>query len=72
MCFGELFKFEIIGHMTKLYGISESEAYNMWNHGMCEYDEMMYQIMEYIIDTQQPSCIVGRNPNNVGTLYSNI
>ena len=62
VCFGELFKFEIIGHMTKLYGISESEAYNMWNHGMCEYDEMMYQIMEYIIDTQQPSCIVGRNP----------
>ena len=62
VCFGELFKFEIIGHLARIKDISETEAYNIYSYGMTHFDEEIYQIMEYIIEKYEPAFIVNRNP----------
>lgn len=45
----------------KVYNISLAAANSIWEEGY-EFDERIYEIMKFIIKTEEPCCIINRNP----------
>jgi len=60
-CFYVMFKFKIIYYLMKVYNISLAAANSIWEEGY-EFDERIYEIMKFIIKTEEPCCIINRNP----------
>lgn len=69
MAFLELYKYEIIGCLVKLSGISENDAFAEWFYARIKYSEKIYEMMKYIIKKRKPKVLINRNPTiNYGSI----
>ena len=57
----ELFKYKIIYYLMKLNHCTLSQAYNQWNEAII-YDEVVYDIMKFILEEDQHRLLINRNP----------
>ena len=64
--FLEMFKYQIINTLMKMDGVTLSKAYTRWKEAFI-FDNKIYEIMLYIIKTEQPRVLINRNPtlNNI-------
>ena len=63
----ELFKFEIIGLISKLDGVTD-EAHVTWYMATINFDERVYQIMKHLVSTTKPRVLIDRPPTiNLGS-----
>ena len=67
--FLEMFKYQIINTLMKMDGVTLSKAYTRWKEAFI-FDNKIYEIMLYIIKTEQPRVLINRNPtlNNIEVL----
>lgn len=56
-----LFRLKIIHYLMKLNNISMAEANSIWEAGY-NFDEQVYQIMQFIVEKERPMFIINRNP----------
>lgn len=69
MSFLELFKYEIIGTISKLENIMPAKAEEQWYRARVQYSQKIYEIMCFINETRKPRVIINRNPTiNYGSL----
>ena len=59
--FLELYKFKIIYYLMAMDDISLAKAYDIWQQGY-KFDERIYQIMQFIIQKENPKILINRNP----------
>ena len=59
--FRELFKYKIIYYLMRLDDITLSKAYDIWKKSYV-FDEKVYDIMEYILEKEDPKLLINRNP----------
>ena len=59
--FLELFKYKIIHYLMKLDDISLSKATSIWR-AASNFDEKVYEIMQYIVDNEHVKVLINRNP----------
>lgn len=65
----ELFKFEIIAHLVKIYDISESEAHAQWQWSIINFNNRIYELIQFIIKKHKPRIIINRPPTiNFGSI----
>ncbi|WP_289293976.1 hypothetical protein [Romboutsia ilealis] len=65
----ELYKFEIIAHLVKIFDISEIEAHSQWQWATINFDNRIYELIQYIIKKQKPHVIINRPPTiNFGSI----
>lgn len=71
MAFLELYKLEIIAHISAIWGISENEAHEEWFKAKLNYNKSVHEIMNYMIKKMKPTVLINRNPTiNFGSLLS--
>lgn len=69
LSFLELYKFEIIGYLVNINDISEAQAFEIWNMAAVDFDERIYEIMEFIVKKDNPMVLINRNPTiNYGSI----
>lgn len=59
--FLKVFEYKIIAYLMKIENITLSKAYEIWCKAT-EFDERVYKIMNYIIETEDTRCLINRNP----------
>jgi len=70
IAFMELFRYELINLYSKLHDCPPLDAQNKWKMALVSYDDVFYNLMKYIIDTNKAyvNVIINRNPSiNVGS-----
>lgn len=68
LTFLELFKYEIIAHITTVSNVTPAQAFDEWNWATVKFDAKIYEIMMYLIK-RKPKVIINRNPTiNYGSL----
>ena len=71
LTFLELYKPEIVNILQKQNGISLIQAVNKWSKAQMEFNESVYEVMEYILKHTKHGvwCLVNRNPTiNYGSI----
>ena len=68
LAFLELYKYEIITHVSRINDISENEAYEYWYKGTIVYNNKLYEIMKYLLKKWEPKVLINRNPKLCGAL----
>jgi DNA-directed RNA polymerase beta' subunit len=69
LTFLELYKYEIIAHISQMSDISENEAYDQWFRATISFNRKIYEIMKYLIKKRKPHVIINRNPTiNYGSM----
>ena len=71
--FAELFRYEIINELQKLYKCTIIEAQQKWKHALSHYDPIMYKIMESLCEKEKDhiTVIINRNPSiNYGSFLA--
>lgn len=69
LAFLELYKYEVIAHLSKMHDISENEAYDQWYRATIVYNPKIYEIMVYIVKKFKPCVLINRNPTiNYGSM----
>ena len=69
LAFLELYKYEIITHVSRINDISENEAYEYWYKGTIVYNNKIYEIMKYLLKKWEPKVLINRNPTiNYGSM----
>lgn len=67
--FLELYRFEIIGEIMRVNGVSASEAMNQWALAKIQYNPKVYEIMNYLLKKETRRILINRNPTiNFGSL----
>lgn len=65
----ELFKFEIISYLVKLYDISEIEANAQWQWSLINFNNKIFELIQYYIKKHKPRIIINRPPTiNFGSI----
>ena len=57
-----LYKLEIISILIKMYGIQYSSAWEMWERATINFNELIYKIMDYMVNHRKIYCEINRNP----------
>lgn len=68
--FMELYRYELINLYSKLYNCPPLDAQNKWKMALVTFDEIFYELMEYIIEKNKSmmNVLINRNPSiNVGS-----
>ena len=65
LAFLELYKYEIIAHLTKMNNSTYNQAYEEWYKATIKFDPKIYEIMAYLVKTRKPRIIINRNPNKL-------
>ena len=60
--FLHLYKLEIISILIKMYGIQYSSAWEMWERATINFNELIYKIMDYMVNHRKIYCEINRNP----------
>lgn len=60
--FLELYKYEIISHLTEMLQINHNAASDEWYKATINFDPRIYEIMCYMIKKFKPHFIINRNP----------
>lgn len=69
--FLELYKYQIIHLLTKINDWTPYEAHDMWFRSSVTYNEQMFQLMSYMVDTLNLKVFINRNPTiNYGSLLT--
>lgn len=62
MTFLELYKYEIIAAICKVYNVATSEAYEQWFKARIKYSPKIHELMNYLLKKQTRYILVNRNP----------
>lgn len=69
LAFLELFKYEIIAHLSKMNNTTENQAYEEWYKATIHFDAKIYEIMMYLVKKRKPKILINRNPTiNYGSM----
>jgi DNA-directed RNA polymerase beta' subunit len=67
--FLELFKFEIIAQIVAINKVSYPEAIHQWEIAKINFNQKIYEIMNYIVKKQKCYVIIIRNPTKILVFY---
>lgn len=62
LSFLELYKYELIPLIAKVFDISEISAYEEWYKATINFNERIYDIMNYFVKKRKPKVLINRNP----------
>ena len=62
LSFLEIYKFEIIHHLSVTQNITQSQAYDEWYKGCIKYSEKIYKIIKMMIKKDQTYVVINRPP----------
>ena len=62
LAFMEMYKFELIGYIKDINKVTLSQAFHIWNMACLRFDPKVYEIIKYMLEKDNPMCIVNRNP----------
>jgi hypothetical protein len=69
LAFLELFKYEIIAHLTKMNNSTYNHSYEDWYKATIKFDPKIYEIMMYLVKKRKPRIMINRNPTiNYGSM----
>jgi DNA-directed RNA polymerase beta' subunit len=69
LTFLELYKYEIIAHLSKMERITHNQAYEEWYKATINFDSKIYEVMMYLVKKWKPKMLVDRNPTiNYGSM----
>lgn len=69
LTFLELYKYEVIAHLTKMENITYNQAYEEWYRATINFDNKIYRVMMYLVKKRKPKMLVNRNPTiNYGSM----
>jgi DNA-directed RNA polymerase beta' subunit len=69
LAFLELYRYEIIAHLSKVSNITHNQAADEWHRAAITFDPKIYEIMMYMVKKRKPKVIMNRNPTiNYGSL----
>ena len=60
-CFYVMYKFKIIYYLMKIFNISLAAANSIWEEGY-DFDQRIYEVINFIIEKEEPCVIINRNP----------
>jgi DNA-directed RNA polymerase beta' subunit len=69
LAFLELYKYEIIAHISKINDTTHNQAYEDWYKATIKFDAKIYEIMVYLMKKRKPKILINRNPTiNYGSM----
>lgn len=66
LAFLELYRYEIIAHLSKVSNITHNQAADEWHRAAITFDPKIYEIMMYMVKKRKPKVIMNRNPKSMG------
>lgn len=67
--FLELYRFEIIGEIMRVSGVSANEAMNQWSMAKITYNHKIWEIMNYLLKKEDRYILINRNPTKYMVRY---
>lgn len=62
LSFLELYKYELIPLIAKVFDINEIAAYEEWYKATINFNDRIYDIMNYFVKKRKPKVLINRNP----------
>lgn len=69
LTFLELYKYEIIAHISIIHNITVNEAFDQWYAATINFNKKIYEIMQHMVKKRKPRVLINRNPTiNYGSI----